>query len=235
VAVVTGAGSGIGRAIALALSARGAQVWLVGRTARALADVADEAHRTAAPAVPCVVDLADDQAVRQLAERLRSEAGSVDVLVHSAGVIEIGPVAAASVEDLDRQYRVNLRGPYVLTQALLPLLREGGGGHVVFVNSSVWQAAGANVAQYAATKFGLKAFADSLRAEVNADGVRVLTVYPGRTATPMGRAVHAAEGKPYRPDTLAQPEDVAAMVLAAIELPATAEVTDLSVRPARKP
>jgi len=156
------------------------------------------------------------------------------VLVHSAGVISMGPVESAPVEELDRQYRINVRAPYVLTRALLPMLMPRR-GQIVFVNSFAGLAAAPNLSQYAATKFALKALADSLRAEVNPAGVRVLTVYPGRTATPMQAAVHEMEGKPYRPESLAQPEDVAALVIGALCLPRTAEVTELFVRPMRKP
>ena len=87
---------------------------------------------------------------------------------------------------------------------------------------------------YAASKYALKALADALRAEVNALGLRVLSVYPGRTASRMQAEVHAAEGRPYRPETLMQPEDVAASILAALALPRTAELTDLHIRPALK-
>ena len=87
---------------------------------------------------------------------------------------------------------------------------------------------------YASTKHALRAIADSLREEVNETGVRVLSVYLGRTASPMQAAIHAAEGKQYRPADLLQPSDVAAMILAALALPRTAEVTELSVRPMRK-
>jgi NADP-dependent 3-hydroxy acid dehydrogenase YdfG len=156
------------------------------------------------------------------------------VLVHGAGVFACAPVARASVHELDRLYRVNVRAPYVLTQALLPGLRRAR-GQVVFVNSSAGLHAGAGVAQYAATKHALKAVADSLRCEVNADGVRVVSVYPGRTASPMQKSIHDREGRPYRPGDLLQPDDVAAVVVHSLGLPRTAEVTDVHVRPFAKP
>jgi NAD(P)-dependent dehydrogenase (short-subunit alcohol dehydrogenase family) len=142
----------------------------------------------------------------------------------------LGPIEEAPVEDFDRQYRTNVRGPYVLTQALLPMFR-GSRGEVVFVNSSIVLNARAGTGQYAATKLALKAIADSLRAEVNADGRRVLSVFLGRTATPMQETIHDREGRDYHPDRLLQPEDVAAVVLSAVSLPRTAEVTDINIRP----
>jgi len=123
-----------------------------------------------------------------------------------------------------------VRGPYLLTQCLLPLLRRRP-GQVVFINSSAGLTARANVGQYAATKHALKAVADSLRDEVNRDGVRVLSVFPGRTATPTQEALHRLEGRPYRPERLLQPADVAAVVVHALGLPRTAEVTEIKIRP----
>jgi NADP-dependent 3-hydroxy acid dehydrogenase YdfG len=109
-------------------------------------------------------------------------------------------------------------------------------GQIVFINSSVAVVnARAKLGQYAASKHALKAIADSLREEVNADGLRVISVYPGRTATPMQAAVHEMEGRAYHPEHLMQPDDVAAMVINALSLPPSAEVTDIMIRPLTKP
>lgn len=234
VALVTGAGSGIGKAIALALAAQGTALWLVGRVREKLEGVAESARGTASN-VSCIpMDLTHDQDITGLAARLRQDIGHVDLLVHCAGEIIPAPLESAAISDLDRQYHINVRAPYLLTQALLPMLRSRR-GQIVFVNSSAGQMAGANVSQYAATKHALRAIADSLRQEVNEDGIRVLSVYPGRTASPMQAAVHAIEGATYHPDQLLQPGDVAAIVVSALSLPRTAEVTDIQVRPFRKP
>jgi NAD(P)-dependent dehydrogenase (short-subunit alcohol dehydrogenase family) len=233
VAVVTGATSGIGKAIAVTLAKSGSLVWLVGRRADAVQDVVTLVTAIGGRARGWPTDLRHDEEVETLAEAVESDGGRVDVLIHSAGIVRLGPAATAPVEDLDRQYRVNLRAPYLLTQRLLPLL-VAAKGQVVFVNSQAGLIAAPNVSQYASTKFGLRALADSLRAEVNPQGVRVLSVYPGRTATPMQAAVHEMEGRPYEPSRFAQPEDVAAMVLSALLLPRSSEVTDLATRPMRK-
>jgi NADP-dependent 3-hydroxy acid dehydrogenase YdfG len=157
----------------------------------------------------------------------------VDVLVHSAGVIHFGKLESVPMDEFDSQYRVNVRGPYLLTQALLPMIKKSQ-GQIVFINSSAGLNAGANLSHYAATKHALKAVSDSLRAEVNGDGVRVLSVYPGRTATPMQFKVHDVEGKRYQPERLLQPDDVASVVMHALGLPRTAEITDVSIRPMLK-
>jgi len=192
VAVVTGGTSGVGRAIAEALTAGGAQVLAVGRA---------------------TVDLTDDAAIARFA----ATQTRVDILVHSAGVFTGEAVA-----------QVNARAPELLTRALLPLLKQ-----VVFINSSV--ALRSDAGPYADSKRALKAFADRLRDEVNPAGVRVLSVYLGRTATPMQARIYEQERRPYQPERLLQPADVAAVVVNALQLPRTAEVTEISVRPLQKP
>lgn len=234
VAVVTGASSGIGRAIALGLAERGATLCLVGRRLRVLEAVAEEARASTSDARCYCADLTVDQDIQTLMACFQRDFGYIDLLIHSAGVISIGKVESTPVAELDCQYRTNVRAPYLLTQALLPMLRQRR-GQIVFINSSVGLIARANVSQYAATKHALKAIADSLREEVNAEGVRVLSVYPGRTASPMQAAIHDMEGKAYHPERLMQPEDVATVVVNALSLPRSAEVTDISVRPMTKP
>jgi NADP-dependent 3-hydroxy acid dehydrogenase YdfG len=157
----------------------------------------------------------------------------VDVLVHSAGEIALGSFESLSSSNFDHLYRVNLRAPYVLTQDLLPALRRAQ-GQVVFVNSSAGLRASADNVLYAATKHGLKALADGLRDHVNGDGVRVISVYPGRTATTMQQLVHDHEGRDYRPEFLLRPEDVVDVVLGALSVPPSGEITDVTVRPMRK-
>lgn len=229
-ALVTGASSGIGRAIALELSVQGADLYLVGRDRQRLEGVAAEA---AAEAIVHPADLTDDDEVERLARAVEKGPGGVDVLVYSHGRFSVGPAESAPVTQLDALYQTNVRCAYLLTQKLLPTL-EGRQGQVVFVNSSIIAGARAGVGQYAASKFALKALADSLRDEVNPRGIRVLSVYPGRTATPMQAAIFEAEGRRYEPERLLQPEDVAQIVISALLLPRTAEVTDIHVRPMNK-
>ena len=230
--VVTGASSGIGRAIAVALASAGATVCAVARRRKALEETAARANGAGAFAL-YETDLIVDEEVADLARALLERGGGLDVLVHSAGTISLGDLASASVDELDRQYAANVRAPYLLTQALLPALRANK-GQIVFINSTVGLAARANTGQFAATQHALKAIADTLREEVNADGVRVLSVFPGRTSTPRQAAIHAVEGKRYAPERLMQPGDVASVVLSALTLPRSAEITDLRVRPLLK-
>ena len=226
---MTGASSGIGRAIALGLTSAGATVCAVARRRGELDATAKLANGTGR-LIAFETDLVVDEEIAALARAIREDQAGVDVLVHSAGTFALGDLETAAIEDLDRQYAANVRAPYLLTQALLPALRASQ-GQIVFINSTVGLAARANVSQFAATQHALKAVADSLREEVNGDGVRVLSVYPGRTATPRQAKIHAIEGKPYCGERLMQPADVAAVVSDALSLPRSAEVTDLKVRP----
>lgn len=232
--VVTGAGSGIGRAVALECSRHYPVVCLVGRSLDKLESTAALAGKSCARVHCYHADLTSCADIRDLCAEIKRRWGRVDVLVHSAGAFSLGCLKDAPIEEFDRQFFTNVRGPYYLTQLFLPLIRKAK-GQIVFVNSSVGLTGGrANLSQYAATKQALRAVADSLRDEVNADGIRVISVYPGRTATPMQRAICRAEGRPYRPRLFSLPEDVAKVVLDALCVPRSSEVTDILVRPMKK-
>lgn len=235
-AVMTGATGGIGRGIAIALAAQGVALCLLGRDKKRnealgqdLAAV-NPGVRTAFQAV----DLADAASIRRACADLLHDHPVIDLLVHGAGILVPGDYAGAKPEDFDAQYFINVRAPFLLTQGLLPAIRQQK-GQVVFVNSSAaQQKAKAGLAAYAASKYALVAVADSLRDEVNADGVRVISIYPGRTATAMQERIHAVERKPYQPGALLQAEDIAQAVLAAVTASPTAEITDISIRPFQK-
>jgi NADP-dependent 3-hydroxy acid dehydrogenase YdfG len=229
-AVVTGASSGIGKAIALALAKEGAEVCLVARRLEALQGVAREAQTNGARSHVRPADLTVDEDIHNLSRGLQRDFERVDVLILCGGAISHGPLERASLANFDLMYRSNLRAHYALTQALMPLLRKRH-GQIVFINSSAGLRSPATVGQFSATQHALRAVADSLRDEVNTDGIRVLSVYPGRTATPRMAALFEKEGRPYHPELLMQPEDIAAMVVHALSLPRTAEVTDISMRP----
>lgn len=233
VAVVTGASSGIGRAVAVALARVVGQLCLVGRDETRLACAAAEAQRHGAFVLPFPGDLTSEQRVHELAAEVDRRFGGLDILVHSAGIYARGDLRDARLQTLDAQYRANVRAPYELTQVLLPALvvRRG---DVVFVNSTQGLSGSGGTGQFAATQHAMRAVADSLRAEVNAAGVRVMTVHLGRTASPRQERIHAAQGRVYDPERLIQPEDVADLVVTAVGLPRRAQVTTMTVWPTRK-
>jgi NADP-dependent 3-hydroxy acid dehydrogenase YdfG len=229
-AVVTGASSGIGKAIAIAIASTGSSVCLVGRDKERLDAVAEAARVTARSVLIFPRDLSTDHAIGDLTRYVRHNFQLFDTLVHCAGANAVGSFENTSVDQFDTLYRTNARMPYALTQALLPELKSRK-GQIVFVNSSQGLQAKANTAAYASTKHALKAIADSLREEVNAEGIRVLSIYPGRTATPTIKALYELQGQPYRPELLLQPEDIAQVVIHMLLLPRNAEVTNIEIRP----
>jgi NADP-dependent 3-hydroxy acid dehydrogenase YdfG len=233
IAVVSGASSGIGKAIALSLAGQGAEVCLVARRRELLEDVAKQIHALGSRGYACPADLTKDEEIRSLGERFEKDFGHVNILVLCGGAILHGLLEKASLSDFDLMYRSNVRGHYLMIQTMLPLLRKAA-GQIVFINSSAGLRSPATTGQFSATQHAFRSIADSLREEVNALGIRVLSVYPGRTATPRVAKLFEKEGRAYQPDLLMQPEDVAEMVTHSLRLPRTAEVTDISIRPMQK-
>jgi NADP-dependent 3-hydroxy acid dehydrogenase YdfG len=231
-ALVTGASSGIGRATASILARSKARVVLVGRRQSALEELATECGSLAS-AYPC--DMTDDAQLKGLATRIQADCARIDILVHSSGIIKLGRTETSPVADFDAQYAANVRGPYILTQLLLPFLRAVS-GQIVFVNSSITRANNTDGrGSYAATQQAVHSIANALRDEVNETGVRVTTIFPGTTATQRQVDLHEISGKRYDPDRMLQPEDVAEAVLFALTIGRTAEITDLYMRPMLKP
>ncbi|GGQ31199.1 SDR family oxidoreductase [Streptomyces roseolilacinus] len=223
--LITGAGSGIGAAVARRLHARGDDLILLARDAGRAKELADlyPGARTLVGDLAAPDRLSWAFSHQELPDRL-------DTLLHIAGVVDLGPVGELTPKAWRTQLDVNLVAPAELTRLLLPQLRVSQ-GHVVFVNSGAGLRANPEWSAYAASKHGLKALADALRAEEHAHGVRVTSVYPGRTASPMQAKVHRQEGREYDTSRLMDPDSVATTVLTAVDLPRDAEIQDLTVRP----
>jgi short-subunit dehydrogenase len=219
--LLTGAGSGIGALLARALLERGDEVHVVARSERRATELGEQLPG----ARPLVADLGQPESVEglRLPERL-------DSVVHAAGVVALGTVADLSVHDWAHQLRVNLVAPAALTRVALPALRAAR-GTVVLVNSGAGLFAHPQWSAYAASKHGLRALADSLRAEEAPHGVRVTSVYPGRTATPMQEEVHRQEGKAYDASAWIQPQTVVDAILHVLDLPRDATIPDLTIKP----
>ena len=230
-AVVTGAGSGVGRAVALALIGRGWTVALIGRREQPLRETADASADPARAAVaPC--DLAEADAVRRAFAALIESHGPPAALVHAAGT----NVPGRRLDEMtDAAWRgvlsANLDGAYYAAQAVLPAMRAAGRGTVVLVNSLAGRRASAlSGVAYSASKFGLTALAQSINAEENAAGVRATGVYPGDIDTPLLLKRPSVPPADARARMLA-PDDVAACCLLAIDLPGRAVVEEVVVRP----
>lgn len=220
--LVTGAGSGIGAAVAGVLHGRGDELWLVARNESRASELADRFPGCR----PLVADLAGELDLSDW-----PEPAPFDGVVHCAGVVELGPVSTLTHASLTRQFAVNAASPALVTAWALPGLREAR-GTVVFVNSGAGLTAHAEWSAYAASKFAVRAIADALRAEVSAQDIRVSTVYPGRTATPMQRNVKAYEGAPYDERALIDPLTVARAVVGLIDLSPDATMPEVTIRPA---
>ena len=223
--VITGAGSGIGRAVAERLHARGDALYLLARTPES----AEELRQSFPGAHTFSANLADPRTLAVGLSDCDQLPDEIDGLLHVAGALRLGTVAELTLDDWHVSLAVNLGSPAELTRLLLPRLRHSG-GHVVFVNSTSGLKTQREWAAYSASKYGLRAVADCLRDEEGGTGLRVTTVYPGRTATPMQESVHRHEGRAYEPERWIDPATVAGTVIAALDLPADAEVTDLTVR-----
>lgn len=220
VTLITGATGGIGAALARAL-AGAHDLILVGRDPAKLDTLqAEVGGETLA------LDLTQPDTFAEALAGL----GRVTNLIHNAGVVELGAVAEQNHAVWTHTLTVNVVAPAELTRLLLPRVRAER-GTVVFVNSGAGLRAGAEWASYAASKHALKALADALRDEEAPHGVRVTSLYPGRTATEMQRKVRGQEGATYDPAAFVQAETVADAIRSVLNLPPDATIPDLSIRP----
>jgi NAD(P)-dependent dehydrogenase (short-subunit alcohol dehydrogenase family) len=181
-AVVTGASSGMGLASAVLMAGAGARVALVGRDVDRLAEVQERIAGEGGTAMVVPADLSGLDAPSAITEAVTGEFGQIDALVHSAGIYEAALIADATLESYERQFAINVRAPYLLTQALLPHMREG--GSIVFLSSTVAHVGFPGCAAYSATKGAVESMARGLAAELTPT-IRVNIVAPGFVLTPM--------------------------------------------------
>jgi NADP-dependent 3-hydroxy acid dehydrogenase YdfG len=217
-ALITGAGGGLGSAIATALAPTHTLL-LAGRPSARLDAVAE---RLGAPTWP--LDLTDSDAIEASTEVI----AEIDVLVHNAGVAYPGRVAESTVDEWRGTLEVNVVGAVALTLALLPALRRVE-GHVVFINSGSGRNVSPGLAAYSASKFALRAFADSLRNDE--PSLRVTSVHPGRIGTDMQRELVAYEGRDYDAGEFLRPETVAQVVANVVATPPDGDVHEVVIRP----
>lgn len=228
VAVLTGAGSGIGRATALLLARHGARVHATDIDAEAIAAAAAEIESRGGQAVPHELDVTDPDAVEALAAAVFEAEGRVDVLHNNAGIGHGGDTEATTIEDWQRVIGVNLLGVAYGVQAFVPrMLHQRGGATIVNTASMAGLVPAAGLAPYCASKFGVVGMSESLDAELSPQGIRVVAVCPGIINTPIIReGVLRGELGEAKPDVIAfyekhgaSPETVADAILAAIARP----------------
>jgi NAD(P)-dependent dehydrogenase (short-subunit alcohol dehydrogenase family) len=216
-AIVTGASSGIGVATAGALAEAGANLMLVGRSDERLRQTVEAVRATGRGCDHVRADLTDDDAFDRIVTGTLERFGSIDCLVHNAGIFEFRPFIDTPVEVLDEQYRTNVRAPYALTRAAVPHMAPG--STIIFVTSNATNGNFENMAAYAASKGGEESLSRALALELAPRGIRVNAVAPGITRTPMTSRI---DDDPELEDALVrltplgrlgQPEDIAAAVV----------------------
>lgn len=229
VALVTGASRGIGEAIALALANAGAKLLLTARDEARMQRVAEQCRKAQAAVETFVADLHDEAQIKKLVAHTHEKFGRLDLLVNNAGLGYFKPVAEMTTAQWDEMFAINLRAVFIATREALPHLRQAGESFIVNVASLAGKNTFVNGGGYAATKWGLRAFAQCLMLEERKHGVRVLTICPGSVATDFGsgndRASRAAQSH------IIQPEDVAETILAALQIPQRAMVSEIDIRP----
>jgi NAD(P)-dependent dehydrogenase (short-subunit alcohol dehydrogenase family) len=209
-------------------------VGVVGRDEKRLAKVGRAAAQQRVEVWKYMVQLDSMEELQWLAESVLRDFSGLHVLVHCAAELLTGPVDKVAPSDFERMWRVNVHAPYALTHWLLPALRKTR-GDVVFMNSRAAWLHHPNLSHYCATKAALQALANSLREEAGGAGVRVLSVFPGRVATPMQARLMEAEGRSQELESLPRPQEVARLVVSALKMPDHAEVTDITLRPQPNP
>lgn len=231
-ALVTGATSGIGRAIALALHAAGGhRVVVIGRDTKALSEL------EARGLMPLALDLGQTAG---LSDRLAEAIGDLapDVLVNNAGMVAApGNFCDMAEADIHTSIATNLTQAILVTRAIAPGMRARGRGHVFFTGSVAAHTPYPNMAVYAATKAALGGFAQSLRLDLSPHGVRVTEIVAGRVESPLYKDVLSPEARAamYAGQTAVQPEDVAAMVMAVLAMPPHVDVARFDILPTRQP
>lgn len=234
IAVVTGAGSGVGRAVAVSLAEAGGTPVLVGRTPESLQETAELVIAAGGTSLILPADVTDEAAVNHVFSQASTLLGGIDAAILSAGVGHFGAVESFPLADWEATLTTNLTAPFLCARAAIPHLRARGGGAIVAVSSGAGKQGYPELAAYSASKFGLMGFMQGLAGEVAADGIKVSVVVPGSILTPFGgrsidakRAAMANDpGKKYL-----EPEDVAEAILFLLRQPQRAWTQELNIWP----
>lgn len=234
VAVITGAGSGVGRSVAIALAQAGGTPVLVGRTREPLWETASLVTGVGGRSLVLPADVTDEGAVADVFTRAAEELDSIDAAILSAGIGRNGPIESYPLADWEATLATNLTGPFLCAKAAIPYLRKNGGGAIVAISSGAGKQGYPQLGAYSASKFGLMGLMQGLAAEVADDGIKVCTVVPGSILTPFGgRSVAEKQGAmtsdPGR--KYLYPEDVAEAILFLLRQPRHAWTQELNLWP----
>jgi 3-oxoacyl-[acyl-carrier protein] reductase len=214
-ALITGAGKGIGKALAIALAKEGVNVGLLARTASDLEELATQLQEFDIKTAIATADVADMEAVNTAVKQLQDELGFIDTLVNNAGVAYFGGFLELEPAKFEQTIQINLMGVYYVTRAILPAMIERKTGDIINISSTAGQRGAAVTSAYSASKFGLIGLSDSLMQEVRKHNIRVSTLTPSTVATELAIGLKLTDGNP---DKVMQPEDLAEFIVANLKL-----------------
>lgn len=214
-ALVTGAGKGIGKAIALALATEGVRVGLMARTEADVAGVAEQIRQTGGTAFYATADVSDRLQVEKAVETLRASLGKIDILINNAGTGKFGAFLELEPEEWEQQVKVNLFGVYYVTRAVLPEMIERKSGDIINISSTAGKSGSAVTSAYSASKFAVFGLSESLMQEVRKHQIRVTALAPSTIVTDLANSANLIKGDPER---VMHPEDFAELVIAQLKL-----------------
>ncbi|MGN7176100.1 3-ketoacyl-ACP reductase [Paenibacillus sp. FSL R5-0490] len=214
-ALITGAGRGIGRAAAIALAKEGVHIGLLGRTIENLEKVADELSQYDVNVSAAAADVADLEAVTHAVEHIKSDLGSVDILINNAGIAKFGGFLELSPAEWESIIKVNLMGVYNVTRAVLPEMIEQKSGDIINIASTAGQKGAPVTSAYSASKFAVLGLTESLMLEVRKHNIRVSALTPSTVATDLAIETNLTDGNPEK---VMQPEDLAEFMVAQLKL-----------------
>ena len=214
-ALITGAGKGIGKAIALALAKEGVNVILLARTQEEIDSVAAKVRSLRVKALAITADVADINSVNAAVEKALAEFGTIDILINNAGIAAFGKFLELEPTDWERIIQVNLMGTYYVTRAVLPNMIERQTGEVINISSTAGLSGNALTSAYSASKFAVLGLTESLMQEVRKHNIRVTALTPSTVATDMAKELNLTDGNP---DKVMQAEDIAELIIAQLKL-----------------
>jgi 3-oxoacyl-[acyl-carrier protein] reductase len=214
-AIVTGAGKGIGRAVAKALAETGVNVGLMARTSSDLEALAQEIKPTGVKIAVAQADVADIKEVNNAIDKLKAELGPIDILINNAGIASFGKFLELEPATWEQIIKVNLLGTYYVTRAVLPEMIERQTGDIINISSTAGQKGAPVTSAYSASKFGLLGLTESLMQEVRKHNIRVTALTPSTVATELAKELKLTDGNP---DKVMQPEDVAELIIYQLQL-----------------
>jgi 3-oxoacyl-[acyl-carrier protein] reductase len=214
-ALITGAGKGIGKAVAIALAKEGVNVILVARTQEEIDSVAAKARSLRVKALAITADVADINSVNAAVAKALAEFGTIDILINNAGIATFGKFLELEPTDWERIIQVNLMGTYYVTRAVLPNMIERQTGDIINISSTAGLNGSALTSAYSASKFALLGLTDSLMQEMRKHNIRVTALTPSTVATEMSKELKLTDGNPEK---VMQSEDIAELIIAQLKL-----------------